>query len=251
MLRTSLIPSVLDVLRRNRGRRMRAFDIGKIYFAGEGENALAQEKRVLAMALSDAPALPHWQKLEAPVDFYALKAIVESVLMEFGAPRPMLAPLKHPSLHPGRAASIALNGVEMGMLGEVHPLVAAAWDLPGRAYIARIDFDALVRHVSLVRQYQPFSKFPAVARDLALLVPTKTPAANLTDAARRAGGALLERVDVFDVYAGQNIPDGYKSVAIGMSFRAPERTLVESEIEEVVGKIIAAEQKLGAEIRGI
>ena len=251
MLRTSLLPSVLDVLRRNRGRRMRAFDIGKIYLAGEAKDALAQEKRVLALALSDAPATAHWQKLEAPVDFYALKAIVESVLMEFGAPRPLLAPIKNPSLHPGRAASIALNGVEMGFLGEVHPSVAAAWDLPGRAYIARIDFDALVRHVSLVRQYQGFSKFPAVERDLALLVPTKTPAANLTDAARRAGGALLERVDVFDVYAGQGIPDGFKSVAIGMSFRAPERTLVESEIEEVVGKIIAAEQKLGAEIRGI
>ena len=251
MLRTSLIPSMLDVLRRNKGRRMRAFEIGKIYFAGVGENALADERRVLGIALSDAPIRAHWQKLEEPVDFYALKAIVENVLHEFGAPRPMLAPIKNPSLHPGRAASISLNGVEMGFLGEVHPLIAAAWDLPGRAYIARIDFDALVRHVSLVRQYQPFSKFPAVERDLALLVPAKMPSANLTDAARRAGGALLQSVDVFDVYDGKGIPDGFKSVAIGMSFRAPERTLVESEIEEIVGKIIAEEQRLGAEVRGI
>ncbi len=251
MLRTSLIPSMLDVLRRNKGRRMRAFEIGKVYFAGAGENALADEKRVLGIALSDAPARAHWQKLEEPVDFYALKAIVENVLREFGAPQPMLAPIKNPSLHPGRAASIALNGVEMGFLGEVHPQIAADWDLPGRAYIARIDFDALVRHVSLVRQYQPFSKFPAVERDLALLVPTKMPSANLTDAARRAGGALLQSVDVFDVYDGKGIPDGFKSVAIGMSFRAPSRTLVESEIEEVVGKIIAEEQRLGAEVRGV
>ena len=251
MLRTSLIPSVLDVLRRNKGRRMRCFEIGKVYFAGQGQNALADEKRVLGIALSDAPARAHWQKLEAPVDFYALKTVVENVLCEFGAPRPMLVPIKNPSLHPGRAASIALNGVEMGFLGEIHPLVAAAWDLPGRAYIARIDFDALVRHVSLVRQYQPFSKFPVVERDLALLVPQKTPSANLTDAARRAGGALLQSVDVFDIYDGQGIPEGFKSVAIGMSFQAPERTLVESEIEEVVGKIIAEEQRLGAQVRGI
>ena len=251
MLRTSLIPSMLDVLRRNKGRRMRAFEIGKIYFAGQGENALADEKRVLGIALSDAPARAHWQKLEAPVDFYALKAIVENVLREFGAPRPMLVPILNPSLHPGRAASIALNGVEMGFLGEVHPQIAAAWDLPGRAYLARIDFDALVRHVSLVRKYQSFSKFPVVERDLALLVPQKMPSANLTDAARRAGGALLQSVDVFDIYDGQGIPDGFKSVAIGMSFQAAERTLVESEIEEVVGKIIAEEQRLGAQVRGV
>ena len=251
MLRTSLVPSMLDVLRRNRGRRMRAFEIGKIYFAGQGENALADERRVLGIALSDAPARAHWQKLEAPVDFYALKSIVENVLREFGAPRPMLVPIVNPSLHPGRAASIALNGVEMGFLGEVHPQVAAAWDLPGRAFLARIDFDALVRHVSLVRKYQNFSKFPVVERDLALLVPQKMPSANLTDAARRAGGALLQSVDVFDIYDGQGIPEGFKSVAIGMSFQAPERTLVESEIEEVVGKIIAEEQRLGAQVRGV
>ena len=250
MLRTSLVPSILDVLRRNKGRRMRAFEIGKVYFAGVGENALANEKRVLGIALSDAPARAHWQKGQEPVDFYALKAIVENVLREFGAPLPMLVPIKNPALHPGRAASIALNGVEMGFLGEIHPQIAAAWDLPGRAYIARIDFDALVRHVSLVRQYQPFSKFPTVERDLALLVPAKMPSANLTDAARRAGGSLLQSVDVFDVYDGQGIPEGFKSVAIGMSFRASERTLVESEIEEVVGKIIAEQQRLGAQVRG-
>ena len=248
MLRTSLLPSMLDVLRRNKGRRMRAFEIGKIYFR-EGE--LADERRVLVMALSDAPARRNWQKLDEPVDFYALKAIVENVLCEFGAPRPMLGPIKHPSLHPGRAASIALNGEEMGVLGEIHPQIARDWDLTGRAYVARIDFDALVRHVSLVRKYQPFSKFPAVERDLALLVPANVPTSNLIDAARRVGGALLESANVFDVYDGVGIPEGSKSVAVAMSFRAPERTLVESEIEEVMAKIMAEEQRLGAEIRGI
>ena len=248
MLRTSLIPSMLDVLRRNKGRRMRAFEIGKIYFAG-GADGLADEKRVLAMALSDAPARANWQKIEEPVDFYALKAIVENVLREFGAPSPMLAPIKNPSLHPGRAASISIGGEEMGLIGEVHPQIAADWDLPNRVYIARIDFDALVRHVSLVRKYQPFSKFPGVERDLALLVPANIPAANLTDAARRAGGELLRDVHVFDVYNGVGIPDGFKSVAISMLFRAPERTLVESEIEELIGKIIAEEKRLGAQVR--
>ena len=248
MLRTSLIPSLLDVLRRNKGRRVRAFEIGKIYFAG-GANGLADEKRVLGLALSDAPARAGWQKIETPVDFYALKAIVENVLREFGAPAPVLAPLKNPALHPGRAASISIGGEEMGMLGEVHPQIAAAWDLTNRVYIARIDFGALVRHVSLVRKYQPFSKFPGVERDLALLVPANVPAANLTDAARCAGGELLRNVQVFDVYDGIGIPEGFKSVAISLLFRADERTLVESEIEELIAKIIAEEKRLGAEIR--
>ena len=250
MLRTSLIPSMLDVLRRNKGRRMRAFEIGKVYFA-EGAGGLADEKRVLGLALSDAPAQANWQKIEQPVDFYALKAIVENVLYEFGAPPPLLAPLKNPALHPGRAASISIGGEEMGFMGEVHPQIAADWDLPNRVYIARIDFDALVRHVSLVRKYQPFSKFPGVERDLALLVPANIPAVNLTDAARRAGGELLQNVHVFDVYDGAGIAEGFKSVAISMLFRAPERTLVESEIEELIAKIIAEEKRLGAEVRGV
>ena len=246
MLRTALLPSMLEVVRRNKGRRMRAFEIGKIYFQ-QGE--LADERRVLGMALSDAPARPNWQKIDEPVDFYALKAIVENVLCEFGAPRPLLSPVKQPSLHPGRAASIALNGEEIGVLGEVHPQIARNWDLTERVYVARIDFDALVRHISLVRKYQPFSKFPAVERDLALLVPAAMPAANLIDAARRAGGALLESATVFDVYDGTGIPSGFKSVAIAMVFRAKERTLVESEIEELIAKVIAEENRLGAEIR--
>lgn len=247
MLRTSLLPSMLDVLRRNKARRMRAFEIGKVYFAAE--NGLADERRMLGLALNDAPADANWQHTTTPVDFYALKAIVENVLCEFGAPRPLFAPAKYPTFHPGRAASIALNGEEIGFLGEVHPVIARNWELNGRIYLARIDFEALVRHVSLVRQYRPFSKFPAVERDLALVVPQNVPAANLIDVARHAGGELLESARVFDVYSGKGIPEGSKSLAIALRFRAPERTLTESEIENVMSEIIAGEQRLGAQIR--
>ena len=249
LLRTSLMPSLLDVLRRNKGRRLRAFEIGKIYFAGQGANALADERRVLGIALNDVPAPANWHQTPARSDFYALKAVVENVLLEFGAPAPLFSPIQHPALHPGRAAAISVGGEEMGMLGEIHPQIAANWDLTERVFIARIDFDALVRHVSLVRKYQPFSKFPAVERDLALLVAERVPAANLIDAARRAGGELLESARVFDVYQGANIPAGFKSVAIALSFRAPDRTLTESEIEGVMAQITAQEQRLGAQVR--
>ena len=247
LLRTSLLPSLLDVLRRNKARRLRAFEIGKVYYATE--DGLADERRMLGLALSDVPGEANWQHGGQPVDFYALKAIVENVLCEFGAPQPLFGPTQNSSLHPGRAASVALNGEEIGFLGEVHPQIARNWEIGGRAYLARIDFDALVRHVSLVRKYQPFSKFPAVQRDLALVVPGNVPAANLIDAARRAGGELLESARVFDLYTGPGIPDGSKSLAIAFRFRAPERTLTEAEVESVMAEIMEQERRLGAQIR--
>jgi phenylalanyl-tRNA synthetase beta chain len=137
----------------------------------------------------------------------------------------------------------------MGIIGEIHPDVATDFELSNRAYVAQIDFDALVRHVSLVRQYKPFSRFPAVERDLALLVPAAMPAGALVDAAWRASGELLEIARIFDVYEGSNLPSGTKSVALALRFRASDRTLGESEVEATVTKILEAHSILGAHLR--
>ena len=248
LLRESLLPSLLDVLRRNRGQRIRAFELGRIYFA-RGAGELADERRALGVALSDAPAAAHWQKTAVPVDFWAIKAVVENVLREFGAPLPIFAPTKHPTFHPGRCASVSLNGEELGVLGEVHPLVAQKWEISGRAYIAQFDFNALVRHISLSRSYQPFSRFPAVERDLALVVPHGLPASSLLDAARRGGGELLEDVRLFDVYQGANLPEGTKSLALALRFRARDRTLGESDVEAAMNGVLREQNALGAQIR--
>ena len=247
-LRTSLVPSLLDVLKRNKGRRLRAFEIGRVYHS-RGAGELADEKRVLGLALGDAPARPHWQKNAAPVDFFALKAIVENVLREFGAPELAIFTSKNPSFHPGRCASISIGGEEIGFLGEIHPQIAQDWEIPGRVYVAQIDFDALVRHVSLVRKYEPFSKYPAVDRDLALVVPQEISAARLVEAARIAGGELLGDARVFDVYIGPHIPEGFKSVAIALRFQSSEKTLEQNEIEAAVARVLEAQEKLGAKIR--
>jgi phenylalanyl-tRNA synthetase beta chain len=249
LLRTSLIPSLLDALKRNRGRRLRGFELGRVYLS-KGAGELADEKRVLGIALSDAPSPAHWQKTETPVDFFALKAIVENVLREFGAPTPFLAPSTHPSFHPGRCASLALGGVELGIMGEIHPQVADSFELSHRAYVAQIDFDALVRHISLVRKYVPFSRFPAVERDLALVVPETLPGSSLVDAAWRVSGDLLESVRIFDVYQGKNLPEGTKSIALSLRFRANDRTLSDSEVSEVLTRIRENQGMLGAQLRG-
>ncbi len=248
LLRTSLVPSLLEALKRNRGRRLRGFELGRVYLA-KGAGELADEKRMLGLALSDAPPAPHWQETAAPVDFYALKAIVENVLREFGAPTPLLWPATHPAFHPGRCASLALGGEELGVLGEIHPRVAADFELSQRAYIAQIDFDALVRHVSLVRQYRPFSRFPAIERDLALVVPRNVAAGTLVDAAWRGGGQLLESARIFDVYQGPNIPADAKSIALALRFRAFDRTLSEGEVESAMAQIMSEQGQLGARLR--
>ncbi|HEX9998313.1 MAG TPA: phenylalanine--tRNA ligase subunit beta [Abditibacterium sp.] len=248
LLRTSLLPSLLDALKRNRGRKLRGFELGRVYFA-RGEGELADEKRVLGIALSDAPTPPHWQKSVLPIDFFALKAIVENVLREFGAPVPFLSPFQHPAFHPGRCASLALNGEELGFLGEIHPTIAANFDLSHRAFVAQIDFDALVRHVSLVRQYTPFSKMPAVERDLALVVPQTLAAQALVDAAWRSGAQNLESARIFDVFEGGNLLPNTKSVALALRFRAPDRTLSDAEVSESLTKIRAAQTLIGAELR--
>jgi len=246
LLRTSLLPSLLDVLARNKGRRMRGFEIARVYAANP---PLADEKRTLGVCLSDAPAPAHWQKTSAPVDFFALKAIVQNVLREFGAPEPLFEPSRHPAFHPGRCATVSINGREIGIMGEIHPLVAGKWEIPHRVYIAQIDFDALVRHISLVRQMQPFSKFQAVERDFAFVVPRAMPSATLLDAAKVAGGELVVLANVVDVFQGGVLRDDQKSIAISLRLQAGNRTLSDSDIEEVSVRVVEAAQLLGASIR--
>ena len=248
LLRTSLLPSLLDVLARNKGRRLRGFEIGRIYETSP-THPLADEKRTLGICLSDAPAPANWQKVAAPVDFYALKAIVQNVLREFGAPALVLEPSRHPAFHPGRCATLALSGAEVGVMGEVHPLVADKWEIPHRVYIAQIDFDALVRHISLVRQFKSFSNFPPVERDFAFVVPQGLPSARLVEAVQRAGGELVTSARVVDVFEGAVLGEGVKSLALSLRLQAPDRTLGESDIEGVSRRVIEAASAIGASIR--
>jgi len=248
LLRTSLLPSLLDVLARNKGRRLRGFEIGRIYESSPN-HPLADEKRTLGVCLSDAPLPQHWQRTVSPVDFFALKAIVQNVLHEFGAPEPVFEPSRHPAFHPGRCATVSLNGAEVGVMGEVHPLVADKWEIPHRVYIAQIDFDALVRHISLVRQMQPFSRFQAVDRDFAFVVPRSMPSAKLLSAILAAGGELVVSARVVDVFQGGQLDESQKSLALSLRLQAADRTLTDAEIEAVSRRVIEAGQSLGASIR--
>jgi phenylalanyl-tRNA synthetase beta chain len=248
-LRTSLIPSLLEVLRNNAQRNARIFELGKIYLP-QGEGQLPNERRRIGVALLDAPPAPHWQKAPAPVDFYVLKGVVETLLRVLGAPAPRYQAVGDMPFHPGRCAALTLNDEVAGMLGEVHPEVRARYELRHRAYLAEIDLDVLVRHIGLTTKYEPLPRFPSADRDLALVLSTATVAADVDATIRAAGGPLLETVQLFDVYTGPPIPEGQKSLALALRFRAPDRTLTDDEVDAAMQNIVStAEQTLGAQLR--
>lgn len=256
-LRTSLIPSLLENLKTNAnsGEEVRVFEIGKVYLpsTGKGSNESSQpdERLRIGIALLATPPEPHWQKsLNAPVDFFMLKGIVERTLAGLGAPTPIFRAAQNAPFHPGRCAAVGIDSEDVGMLGEIHPDIAERYELHHRAYIALIDFDALIRHIALVPKYTPYSKLPSADRDIALVVPEKTTAAGLETAISSAAGPLLESVRVFDVYQGEHIEEGFKSVALALRFRAADRTLREEEVEAIMNTIReATAQKLGAKMR--
>jgi len=248
-LRTSLVPSLLEVLHKNARRGVRVFEFGKVYLA-RPEQPQPDERRHIALALLNAPAAPHWQKQPASTDFFSLKAVVDRLVEALGAPAPLYQAARNASFHPGRCAALMLDGQEIGVLGEIHPEVNERYELGGRAYLATIDFDALVRHVSLVKTYTPLTRFPAADRDLALVLRAEVPAFIVESLVQEAGGALLESVQIFDVYTGPPIPAGAKSLALSLRFRAPERTLTDEEVDAAMQQIIAAAAtELDAQLR--
>ena len=250
-LRTSLLPSLLNVLSANARTRARLFEIGKVFHANESKtDAQPQEPLKIAIGLLATPPDAHWQKQETPADFYALKSVIDALLSALGAPEAEYRATKHPSLHPGRCAGVFLSDEKLGILGEVHPDVRENYSLKARAVVAELDWKTLCQFASLSRTAQPIARVPASDRDLSLLLNNEISAAQVEITARRAGGELLESAHVFDVYSGEGIPENHKSLAIALRFRAAERTLTEDEVEAAMNAIRAAAQsELGAQLR--
>lgn len=247
-LRTSLLPSLLNVLSNNSRSRARLFELGKV-FHSQGETQ-PDEPLKIGIALSEAPDEPHWQKQETPGDFYALKSIIDALLSALGAPNAEYRAAKHSTLHPGRTAEVFLNGEKLGVIGEVHPDVREKHSLKSRAAIAELDWKTLAKFASLSRTAQPIVRVPSSDRDLAMLLKSEITAAQVQSAVKQGGGDLLESARIFDVYTGTGIPDGYKSIAIALRFRAADRTLTEDEVEAAMNNIRqSAQSELNAQLR--
>jgi phenylalanyl-tRNA synthetase beta chain len=240
-----------------RGREdVRLFEEGSVYFdrrhgreptAAEARSSpLPDERMHLAALLTGRVRPASWGDGDPPgADFFAAKGVLETLL---GALRVDFEVVRgaDPFLHPGRAARVLVGGEDAGWLGELHPGVAAEWDL-GRVAGFELDLGAVLPHAVVAPHYEDLTSFPAIRQDLAFWVPAGRPASELVEVVRAAGGKLLRDVRVFDVYARE----GQTSLAVRLEFRAGDRTLTDEEIAPLREKIVAAVgEKLEGELRG-
>jgi phenylalanyl-tRNA synthetase beta chain len=253
VMRTSLLPGLLTAVartRRHQGRSVALFELARTYHPRAGE-ALPEERLELAIVLA-GPRVDHVGEA-SEYDFYDGKGVLESILQAaFGVALTLDADVDHPSLHPRRRARVRVAGEDVGLIGEIHPDVAEAFELGTRAIHAAVDVDRLLRAVASVGlpRARALPRFPAVARDLAVVLEEAVPAGRVADVLREAGGELVEAVELFDVYRGKGIPDGSKSLAYRVVYRDPEATLTDKRVEQAHRAAVrAVTERLGASVR--
>ena len=243
IMRTTVLPSMLEILTRNynfRNASARLYELGRIYLPG-GEDGLAVENKVLSMGAYGGD-----------MDFFALKGAVEAILKDIRAEdvRFEVPAQVNPSYHPGRVAEVYAGGQKVGVMGQIHPLVAANYGVEAEFYCAELDFNSLLAVKGSDPEYVPLPKYPSVARDIAVVCDEKVTVGALEDCIRRGARGLLKDVELFDIYRGTNIPEGKKSVAFSLTLRADDRSLTAEEADADVKAILEAlESELGAVLR--
>jgi len=242
IMRTTVLPSMLEILTRNynyRNKAARLYEIGRTYALG-GEDGLAVESKVLSLGIYGADC-----------DFFTLKGIVEAVLSEIRAADVRFETCgSNPSYHPGRCATVWCGETCIGVFGQVHPLVARNYGVDAEFYCAELSFDALFAVRGADPVYQPLPKFPAVTRDIAVVCDKAITVGALEDCIRRGAKGLLKDVALFDIYTGTGIPEGKKSVAFNLTLRADDRSLTAEEADADVKSILALlETELNATLR--
>lgn len=239
IMRTTMIPSMIDALSKNYARgnvNVGGFEIGNTFFPTEEE--LPSERLKLAMGFYDLG------------DFYYLKESIEKSLWYLGINNLEVRRRETSFLHPGRSAEFILNGKSLGVFGEVHPKVLENYGLKKRAYVAELDFNLIVENTIDNYTYKALPKYPTMKRDFAFVMDRDVDSVELEKISKKYGKELLESFKVFDIYEGKNIEDGKKSVAFSLVFRAADRTLEESEVTEICEKIVAEiESEIEAKLR--
>jgi phenylalanyl-tRNA synthetase beta chain len=256
VMRHSLLAGVLDVAAANvqHANDVRLFEIGSVYLPRSGQK-LPDEPRRLALVLSGVRQQEFWGDAPGttpqPLDFFDVKGVVEALAADLHLANVSYRPVKIPALHPGRAAEVVVGERVLGHFGELHPKVAEAFKMGGRAVLAgELDLEALRGELPARHLYQPVPRFPPALRDLAVIVEESLPAERVTGEIRAAGGALLREVRLFDLYRGESIPAGHKSLAYALTYQADDRTLTENEVKKAHEKIMGRlKHVLKAQIR--
>lgn len=243
IMRTISLNGMLTSLATNYNRRnknVRLYELGNIYIPGSLPLAELPDER-MQFTLG----------MYGDGDFFTIKGVVEEFLDKIGMHKKEIYDPKSgkPFLHPGRQADIFYDDVRIGYMGEVHPTVSASYGIGDRAYVAVLDMPSIVDKATFDRKYEGIARFPAVTRDISMVLPKEVMVGQIEEVLAVHGGRILESYELFDVYEGSQIKEGYKSVAYSIVFRAKDKTLEEVEITGAMKKILDGLQSLGAELR--
>ncbi|PLX94295.1 MAG: phenylalanine--tRNA ligase subunit beta [Desulfuromonas sp.] len=253
VMRTSLVPSLLETVSRNlayRSHDLRLFELRPVFYPVAGETGGRQELR-LAAVLCGRQQPEGWAQSAADVDFFDLKGTAEQLLEALKIDQvDFNAEMSEPYLHPGKSCAVMKDGIQLGTMGEVHPQVLATFDIDEPVFLLDFSLPELVAAAGSHPGFQPLSRYPDVSRDSALLIDENVPAKAIMDIVAKTKVKNIEDTVLFDIYQGAGIPAGKKSLAIRVRYRSTEKTLTEEEVSKAHGKLIKTLcQQLEAEIR--
>ena len=252
VMRTGLWPGLLQAARQNLARqqeRVRIFESGLRYLPEPGEAGVPRQDAVLGGLAVGSVDPEQWGQAARGTDFFDLKADVEAVLALTGCPGAYaFVPAEHPALHPGQTARIERDGREVGILGMLHPALAARLDIVGDAYLFELILEGLTP--GRLPAFRPLSKFPSIRRDIAIVVDAGVSRAQVEACIAAAEPDLLTEIVLFDVYQGGNVDPGRKSLALGLILQASSQTLTDQEVDRSMARILARlESDIGARLR--
>lgn len=244
VMRSTLMGGLIEILQNNLNRkqnRVRVFEIARIF--RKENNQFVQTERVGGLVYGSA--LPEqWGEKSHPVDFYDLKADVETLLRGKNA---AFVKAEHSALHPGRCAAIVVDGANVGIIGELHPKWTQKYDLPQAPLLFELDMDAVLTTEKV--RYQAVSKFQAGRRDLAFVLPENVAFADLQAALGQVNNPIIQEIELFDVYRGAGLPENHKSLAVKISLQDMNATLTDETVEPIIQELIAKAETVGAKLR--
>ena len=242
IMRTIALPSMLEILSRNNAyhnKSVKLYELAKIYLPVEGQE-LPEEPRMLLLGTYGAGET-----------FFTLKGELEAIFKGLRVKKASYSAVKdNPSYHPGRCAKVTIDDIDVGVMGQIHPLVAKNYGIDVDVYCAEINFTKILNLLLPDATYTPLPKHPSVSRDLALICDEAITVADVENVINTSAGKLLRGVKLFDIYRGTGVPEGKKSMAFSLELRADDRTLTDSDSEQVITKVLKAlSEKLGASLR--
>lgn len=252
-LRLSLIPHLLEVLKHNVARKINdiaVYEIGSVFLTN-GKNTLPTEEEHVAGALTGLWDNHAWQGNRTAVDFFVVKGILEGLFHRLGLDNQITyVQAEMEGMHPGRTAMIELNGEQIGFIGQIHPTVQKIHDLHD-TYVYELNLEKLLHAPIGALYYEAIPRYPAIIRDIALVVEQTISAQEIKSIIIEAGGKLLNQVHVFDVYEGSHLESGKKSIAFKLTYLDPSHTLTDEEVTKIHEKVLqAVKEKSGAVLRG-